>query len=82
MKFSKDSVEWGIFGAVWKFYQEFYEPVDDDFEKYLNAISAAMTEMLEPLKGQPQYTFADKLFMACAMDMVGRYEEKYKEGNH
>lgn len=79
MKFSKTSVEWGIFGALWKFYQEFYEPVDDDLERYFYAIADAITEILKPLEGQPQYGFADKLFMACAMDMLDRAEKKHSD---
>lgn len=79
MKFAKDSVEWGIFGAVWKFYQEFYEPAEGEpIDDFVSRMGQAYTEFLKPLKGKPQYGLAKNLLMATVNDITDRGDTKTK----
>lgn len=85
MKFAKDSLEWGIFGAVWKFYQEFYEPKsydDTGVSEWVSESGEAMTRILKPLEGKPQYNLAKNLFMACFADIADRIDRTWKENKH
>lgn len=76
MKFAKDSIEWGIFGAAWKFYQQYYDSDSRDEMEFMEEAMQAMVDLLEPLKGKKQYGLANGLLNACLNDIDKRLIEK------
>lgn len=76
MKFAKESIEWGIFGAVWKYYQEFYDSDGGDDIDFMDKAIQAMVAILEPLEGKEQYGLAKGLLNACLDDIDKRLTER------
>ena len=79
-KFEKDSMEWMIFGSVWKFYQAFYEPEPDEpLEDFISRMAIAVSKLREPLEGKPTYGLMKNLTGALVADISDRLDERAKK---